>query len=271
MSEARLILEAENPKGVFKQIATPANRIAGMRFKSKDEVNIGTKVLHRMTDYGFKGNLWDKANDAWYRTTGSDHHRVSSFWHVPPGRDVSSWSTKQVPKEQSTHLELTGVGGSMLSWDEFFKECIKPELYYPKLKKHGMAFERPPGQRFEESALEIVEAENPKGVWKALRGPGGGGPIKSIAIWGRRWFARLYGNTYHSAYIYVNDKLVHTIPFSYGYGDQYLWNAFDWLEQNQYIKRHRGNGSAEAPWRYCERMGIKLTSDVTDVRRKKDL
>ena len=144
---ARQIIEAESPKAVFRQVATPENRIAGMKFHSKDEVNKGTPVLHRMTDYGFKGNVWDKKNDEFYKITGSDHHRVGSFWYVPPGRSVSDWGVKQVPKEQSTHLELDGVGPHMLSWEQFFDECLKPELYYPKNKHPGRAFNVPPDQR----------------------------------------------------------------------------------------------------------------------------
>lgn len=146
---ARQLIEAETPKSVFSKVATKANRLEQMKFHSKDEVNIGTPVLHRMTDYGFKGDMWDKKNDDWYGFTGSDYHRVGSFWRVPPGRSVSSWGVQQVPKEQSTHLELVGVAGHMLSWDEFFAQCLKPELYYPKRKKGRMAFELPPDQRDE--------------------------------------------------------------------------------------------------------------------------
>lgn len=147
---ARAIVEAETPKRVFKRVATPENRIAGMRFKSKDEVNIGTKVLYRGADYGFKGNVWDKANDDFYRISGSDHMQVDGFWFTRPGRTFSpGWPSRLCEKEESTEVSLRGVAGAVFTWDEFFKECIKPELYYPKLKKHGMAFDRPPGQREE--------------------------------------------------------------------------------------------------------------------------
>ena len=143
---ARQLIEAESPKAVFRQVATPENRIAGMKFHSKDEVNKGTPVLHRSTDYGFKGNVWDEKNDAYYKITGSDHFRVSSFWACPTKEFVHHRS-RQVPKEESTHVGVSGVCGGVFSWDEFFDECLKPELYYPKNKYPGRAFNVPPDQR----------------------------------------------------------------------------------------------------------------------------
>jgi len=94
--------------------------------------------------------------------------------------------------------------------------------------------------------------------------------VKKISIFGKRWFQKTYGNTYHSSEIYVNDKLVHKIEFCYGYGSQYEWNSFTWLKQNGYIKlsekdKHYCLG------RYCRENNIELCNDVVDVNRKKDL
>jgi hypothetical protein len=96
--------------------------------------------------------------------------------------------------------------------------------------------------------------------------------IKSIQVLGRRWFQRGAGNTYHSAQIYVNNEFVYIIRFVYGYGDGYQQSAAEWLAENGYLacERH-GNGSQEPLWRACERLGIKYTSTVLDVPRKKDL
>jgi hypothetical protein len=96
--------------------------------------------------------------------------------------------------------------------------------------------------------------------------------IDSIHVVGRRWFQRTYGNTYHVADIYVNDKLVHTTPMEYGYGDQFQWTAAQWLEDNGYIKRERSkNGSCDPMWVVAERMGFKYSYEVYDVRRQRDL
>jgi len=117
--------------------------VSDMRFKSKDEVNVGTHVLFRMGP-----SRWNKEDDAYYAVTGSDHMRVGSFWDVPPGRTVSSFGVREVPKEDSTHVEIVGVAGFMLSWDDFFKKCVRPDLYYPNRKMTRMAYEVPPDQRY---------------------------------------------------------------------------------------------------------------------------
>ena len=95
-----------------------------------------------------------------------------------------------------------------------------------------------------------------------------------VTLIGRRWFQRTYGNTYHSVAIYVDGKCVNTIPFAYGYGDQYEWNAWEWLEANGYApgrEHSKTSGWIEPPWCYCERMGIMYTRTVSDVARRKDL
>lgn len=94
-----------------------------------------------------------------------------------------------------------------------------------------------------------------------------------LMVLGRRWFCRGPGNTYHSSTIYVDGDCVHKVDFAYGYGQQYEESALQWLEKNGYLPglEHHKNGSHESLWRYCERMGIKYSQDVTDVPRKKDL
>lgn len=95
---------------------------------------------------------------------------------------------------------------------------------------------------------------------------------ESITIFGRRWFDRTYGNTYFSAEIVIDGEHVHRIEFEYGYGDQYLAAAFDWLDENGYTSRERHtSGAAENPTRYCREHGIALVYDVADVSRKRDL
>lgn len=97
--------------------------------------------------------------------------------------------------------------------------------------------------------------------------------MSQLVLVGRRWFNRGPGNTYHSVEIHLDGNLVHKIPFAYGYGDQWEWNAWEWLDANGYTpgREHHENGSAEMPRFYCERMGIMYTRTVTDVPRRKDL
>lgn len=56
--------------------------------------------------------------------------------------------------------------------------------------------------------------------------------IKTIEVVAKEWFDKTYGNSYFSANIYVNDKLVKTLPFQYGYGDHYEYVAFKWIKKH---------------------------------------
>lgn len=86
---------------------------------------------------------------------------------------------------------------------------------------------------------------------------------ETLHIESRRWFQRTYGNTYHSVRIFVGDR-EHYIPFSYGYGEQWLQTALDWLaseglaEKGQYGTRYL-------------REELGGTYSCIDVTRKRDL
>ena len=90
---------------------------------------------------------------------------------------------------------------------------------------------------------------------------------RSIVLHGRRWFQRGSGNTYHSVEIIVDGETVHIVPYAYGYDQHYEQTARQWLKREGYLP---GIGD-EVLWRYCNRVGCELLSDVEDVRRRKDL
>jgi hypothetical protein len=95
-----------------------------------------------------------------------------------------------------------------------------------------------------------------------------GKPIKKVEVYGRRWWCRGPGNTYHSVQILVDGQHVATIDFVYGGGDQYMWTARDWLSKNGYLMAHDHH---EALWRIAEKQGFQFIQDVMDVKRKRDL
>jgi len=96
--------------------------------------------------------------------------------------------------------------------------------------------------------------------------------MKSITVIGRRWFERINGNTYHSAEIIIDGTFVHKIQFAYGYEDQYIQSASEFLEEEGHIKLEKYNNSGfEMLWSYCKKHNIKYYATVTDVRRRKDL
>jgi|688.fasta_scaffold04876_11 hypothetical protein len=92
--------------------------------------------------------------------------------------------------------------------------------------------------------------------------------VESIFIIGRRWFEKTNGNTYHTSEIYVNNNFVHKISMTYGYGQQYLWTALNWLKNNKYLS---SISEKDNPSIFCRENNIKLNHTVADVGRKKDL
>lgn len=42
--------------------------------------------------------------------------------------------------------------------------------------------------------------------------------VESVFIEGRSWFDKTFGNSYWSARIWVNGRVIGQLPFSYGYG-----------------------------------------------------
>jgi len=87
---------------------------------------------------------------------------------------------------------------------------------------------------------------------------------------GRRWFDKINGNTYHAVRIWKDGELLTSIPYQYGYGNQWEYTACDWLEKNGYIPReHHSNGSTTPSWQVFK--DYKISSSVVDVTRKRDL
>jgi hypothetical protein len=55
--------------------------------------------------------------------------------------------------------------------------------------------------------------------------------LRSLYIQGRLWFDKSGGNTYHAVSISANGKWLIDIGMTYGYGDQYLQTALEWLKK----------------------------------------
>jgi len=49
--------------------------------------------------------------------------------------------------------------------------------------------------------------------------------IRSMFIECREWFDKINGNSYFSARIWINGGQVAILPFQYGYGDQFIYEA----------------------------------------------
>jgi hypothetical protein len=55
--------------------------------------------------------------------------------------------------------------------------------------------------------------------------------LRSLFISGRLWFDKSGGNTYHAVSISANGSWLVDIGMTYGYGDQYLQTALEWLKK----------------------------------------
>lgn len=58
--------------------------------------------------------------------------------------------------------------------------------------------------------------------------------IKTVQIYGKRWFQKSYGNTYHSVTVVVNNEETFYQGFTYGYGNHFISTACDLLNANGY-------------------------------------
>lgn len=98
--------------------------------------------------------------------------------------------------------------------------------------------------------------------------------VTEIHVKGVRWFQKTYGNTYQTAYISVvkNGRYVelgHT-GMNYGYGDHYLVSAGEWLIENGYIESDQNSGYYLTRLNMLD-LGLPLTCEAVDVKRKKDM
>ena len=60
--------------------------------------------------------------------------------------------------------------------------------------------------------------------------------IETLKIYGRRWFQKSYGNTYHTTTVIVNGEEMKS-GITYGYGNHYLQTAADMLKMQVMTSR----------------------------------
>jgi len=92
-----------------------------------------------------------------------------------------------------------------------------------------------------------------------------------VTVIGRRWFDRVYGNTYHSAEVYVNGELINRAPFCYGYDSAYEQTAMDILNDAYILPFNEEEKKYYNNIRRLREHGIKVIVSCTDVGRRKDL
>ena len=60
---------------------------------------------------------------------------------------------------------------------------------------------------------------------------------KCITIIGKEWFDKINGNSYFSAQILINNETKIWIPYTSGYGDQYVYVAYQKLKEQGYVNK----------------------------------
>lgn len=76
--------------------------------------------------------------------------------------------------------------------------------------------------------------------------------MKTLDIHAKEWFDKVNGNSYFAATVIIDlgfdSEKVIKIPFTYGYGDSYLYAAFKELKSAGLII---DGEKYDCPWKYC--------------------
>jgi hypothetical protein len=89
--------------------------------------------------------------------------------------------------------------------------------------------------------------------------------IRSLFVECREWFDKVNGNSYFSARIWINGGQVAILPFQYGYGDQFLYEAQKKLLELGYLPQENKNNSL---FTISELMGFDFYSAKTSTKQK---
>jgi hypothetical protein len=87
---------------------------------------------------------------------------------------------------------------------------------------------------------------------------------RSLFIEAREWTDKTYGNSYFSARIWVDGGQVAILPFQYGYGDQFLYEAQKKLLELGYLPQE---GKNQGLWAIAQQNGFDFYSSKTNTKK----
>jgi hypothetical protein len=94
--------------------------------------------------------------------------------------------------------------------------------------------------------------------------------MKTIDINALEWFDKTYGNSYFAGTITINfgmpDKKAFLMPFQYGYGSQYEYEALKTLQKENLIP-----DNINSLWQYCNDNNIILRSNIVKNCKQREL
>lgn len=92
--------------------------------------------------------------------------------------------------------------------------------------------------------------------------------MKTLDIKALSWFDKINGNTYFSALVIINfgtsTERTFKIPYQYGYGETYLYEANNILRENNIID----NSIITSLWKYCKENDIILRHSINSAKKK---
>jgi hypothetical protein len=88
---------------------------------------------------------------------------------------------------------------------------------------------------------------------------------RSLFVEGREWFDKVNGNSYFSARLWVDGGQVAILPFQYGYGDQFLYEAQKKLLELGYISQEEKNASL---WSIGKNAGFDFYSSKSETNKR---
>lgn len=137
--------------------------------------------------------------------------------HISPEQLAKVVSIIEEQKEKETMQN---------TWEKFQKELQEPTLcgacgqYYEENEQGDDGYHAP----------ELCDANDEI-------------KIRSLFVECREWFDKINGNTYFSARIWINGGQVAILPFQYGYGDQFIYEAQKKLLELGYLPQEGKNQS----------------------------
>ena len=87
---------------------------------------------------------------------------------------------------------------------------------------------------------------------------------RSLFIEGREWFDKINGNSYFSARIWVDGGQVAILPFQYGYGSQFEYEAQKKLLELGYLPQ---NGKNRGLWSIAQASGFDFYTAKTETKK----
>jgi hypothetical protein len=142
-----------------------------------------------------------------------------------------STTRRQISAVFGDPTEYQEGGKVSIEWGILFNDGTLATVYDWKRYEQGT-----PG--LDEEMIYNIGGLTPEAVARvadALKGADKAKIKRSVFIEARLWLDKSGGNTYFTARVWVDGHIVSTLPFQYGYGNQYLYEANEELIRLGYI------------------------------------